>query len=211
MEVKGNAGSQTAYTMITRVYSPTRGSSAFAYAQTAKAQAEAIPQPQRQPVSQPRGKPAPQQKPHPKVTQSPRQRTRTQLSAGTRVSIVFCILVLSVALLFTIFRYHTISQQWAMVNNLSASIETAQLRIAELNVLVSLECAVDIQQAREAAARFGITYPEARQYVRAGDALIPESPREGMPANGENPLAGAVGGESGDGDAEKMPQSTAPQ
>lgn len=205
MEVKGNAGSQTAYTTITRVYSPTRGSSAFAYAQTA--QAEAMPQPQRQP----RGKPAPQQKPTPKVTQSPRQRTHTQLSAGTRVSIVFCILILSVASLFTIFRYHTISQQWAVVNNLSASIETAQLRIAELNVLVSLECAVDIQKAREAAARFGITYPEARQYVRAGDALVSESPKQSMPANGEDPLTGAAGGETGDDDVEKMPPSTAPQ
>lgn len=156
MEVANKRQSQSAYSSATRTYSPTKGSSAYAYAQEA-----AAPQPKRQP---------PQPTPQPK----PRSKARPELSAGCKWALLCSVLLLAAASLAVVFRYADIASQYAVVNQLRSDIESAELRVRELNV--KLECAVSIQDAQDAAARFGMTYPTASQYVRAGDTLALNDP-----------------------------------
>ena len=145
----------TAYSSATRMYSPTKGSSAYAYAQEAVA-----PQPQPQPK--------PQQKPVEK--HATRQKARQEMSLGCRWALLCSILLLAGASVAVVFRYADIATQYAQVNQLKSDIESAKLRVRELNV--ALECSVSIQDAQDAAKRFHMTYPTASQYVRAGDALV---------------------------------------
>lgn len=159
----------------TRVYSPTYGTSAYAYAE----RAAAVPQP-----VQPERRPEQQQRVQEKRRQKP------QLSAGTKAALVFGILLMTCAGLFTIFRYHSIARQYAEVNALHADIENIELRIRELNV--ALECAVNIEDAKQAAQQSGMTYPAASQYVRVGDTLPaaagqrqPDPDQDGAGHNGE--------------------------
>lgn len=148
MEVASKQHAQTAYSAATRVYSPTRGSSAYAYAQAA-----AAPQPQ------------PQQRPQPK----PRPQQRPQLSLGCRWTLLVTVIMLAAASLVVVSRFASIAEQYNQINQLKSDIQGAQLRIGALNV--ALECAVSIQDIQDAAQRFGMTYPTASQYVRAGDTL----------------------------------------
>lgn len=154
MEVRN--ARQATYATVTRVYSPTHGSSAYAYAQPAVA-----PQPNEEVRTPDRQAPKP--------AQMPRQKAKPHLNAGCRMAMMFTIFVLGSVALLAVFRYHTIAEEYAKVHALQKSIEETQLRIRTLNV--SLECAVDIQTLQDAAARMGMTYPSASQYVRAGDAV----------------------------------------
>lgn len=155
MEVANKRQAHSAYSSATRMYSPTKGSSAYAYAQEA-----AAPQPKRQPQA------APQPKARPKA--------RPELSMGCKWALLCSLLLLAAASLAVVFRYADIASQYAVVNQLKSDIESAELRVKELNV--KLECAVGIQDAQDAAVRFGMTYPTASQYVRAGDALVLSDP-----------------------------------
>ncbi len=151
MEVANKRQTHSAYSTATRMYSPTKGSSAYAYAQEAVA---------------PEPKQAPQKAPRPKAL----PKVRSELSLGCRWALLCSVLLLAAASLAVVFRYSDIASQYAVVNQLKSDIESAELRVRELNV--KLECAVSIQDAQDAAARFGMTYPTASQYVRAGDALV---------------------------------------
>lgn len=153
MEVASKRHAQTAYSATTRVYSPTRGSSAYAYAQVA-----AAPQPQQQPQQRPQPKPRPQQRP--------------LLSLGCRWALLVTVMTLAAASLVVVSRFASIAVQYSEVNQLKSDIEDAQLRIGALNV--ALECAVSIQDIQDAAQRFGMTYPTASQYMRTGDTLVME-------------------------------------
>ncbi len=159
MEASAGRKMQTTYATITRVYSPTHGSAAYAYAQTAEVLSPAErPQVQARPKTQPRSR------------QQAAMRVKPRVSAGTRWAAVASMLALSGALLLVVFRYYNISRQYAVINTLNEDINNTELRIRELNV--GLECAVNIQTAQEAASRLGMTYPTSKQYVRAGDALM---------------------------------------
>ncbi len=162
MEVAGNRR-RAAYT-ASRVYSPTRGANAYAYAPAAAPA---------QPVEQPKVAPKPQQK--------PKSKTRPALSAGCKVAMLFAIATVAAASLLVVFRYACIAGDYLEVNQLNSDMEAAQLRINALNV--ELECAVSIQNVQDAAARLGMTYPTADQFVRAGDAL---------PASGAQSANGAA-------------------
>ncbi len=169
MEVAGNRHTQTAYTASTRVYSPTRGANAYAYAPAA-----APVRPVEQPVVSP------------KLQQRPRKQPRPALSTGCRIAMLFAIATVAAAALFVVFRYNRIAGEYLEVNQLKTDIEAAELRVRALNV--ELECAVSIQNVQDAAARLGMTYPTAEQYVCAGDAL-PITANAGQGA--QTPLEGA--------------------
>ncbi|HWR23426.1 MAG TPA: hypothetical protein VN366_08110 [Feifaniaceae bacterium] len=150
MEVAGNRHKQ-AYT-ASRVYSPTRGANAYAYAPAEVAA---------QPAGQPKAAPKPQRRQKPKA--------RPALSAGCKAAMLLGIFTVAAASLFVVFRYARIAGDYLEVNQMKSDMEAAQLRINALNV--ELECAVSIQNVQDAAARLGMTYPTADQFVRAGDAL----------------------------------------
>lgn len=149
MEVAGKRQTQAAYS-ASRVYSPTRGANAYAYA------------PAVAPVEQPYA-PAPQPK------KAPRPKQRPVLSIGCRAAMLFGIATVAAACLFVVSRYSRIAGEYLAVNDLKTKIEETQLRVRTLNV--ELECAVSIQNVQDAAARLNMTYPKADQYVRVGDAL----------------------------------------
>ncbi len=150
MEVAGNRH-RAAYT-ASRVYSPTRGANAYAYA----------------PAAAP-AQPVEQQKTAPKPQQRQKTKARPALSTGCKAAMLFAITVVAAASLFVVFRYARIAGSYLEVNQIKSDMEAAQLRINALNV--ELECAVSIQNVQDAAARLGMTYPTADQFVRAGDAL----------------------------------------
>lgn len=135
-----------------RVYSPTHGSSAYAYAPAA---------PKQQPV------PRPEQRPEPR--RQPRPEPKPRLAAGTRLALLLSVMMLSAVLLMVVLRYNNIAAQYAMVNVLQETITETEQEIRTLNVM--LESAVSIQEVQEEAQRWGMSYPEADQYVRTGDAL----------------------------------------
>ena len=67
-------------------------------------------------------------------------------------------------LVFVLSGYERISRAYADVNALNEEIELANLRIVGLDV--EIECAVTIQDARQAAENAGMQYPEPEQLVR---------------------------------------------
>lgn len=151
MEVAGNRHTRANYA-ASRIYSPTRGANAYAYAPAAAPV---------QPVEQPKVAPKPQQRPV--------RQPRPVLSTGCKAAMLFAVFTVAAACLLMVFRYARIANEYLEVNQIKTDIEAAQLRVRALNV--ELECAVSIQNVQEAAARLGMTYPTADQYVRAGDAL----------------------------------------
>ncbi len=92
-----------------------------------------------------------------------------QLSLGCRWTLLVTVIMLAAASLVVVSRFASIAEQYNQINQLKSDIQGAQLRIGALNV--ALECAVSIQDIQDAAQRFGMTYPTASQYVRAGDTL----------------------------------------
>ena len=151
MEVAGKRQTKAAYS-ASRVYSPTRGANAYAYAPAAA------------PVEQPHA-PAPQ----PQKAPRPKPKQRPALSMGCRAAMLLGIAAVAAACLFVVSRYSRIAGEYLVVNDLKTKIEETQLRVRTLNV--ELECAVSLQNVQDAAARLGMTYPKADQYVRVGDAL----------------------------------------
>ncbi|MDL2234541.1 hypothetical protein LJC07_00100 [Christensenellaceae bacterium OttesenSCG-928-L17] len=143
----------------TRVYSPTHGTSAYAY-EPATAPNYA-PAPGREPEREPRRQPLPQ----------PQKKRKLQpaLSRASKAALLLSIVLISCALLFAVMGYYNISKQYIAVNELQQSIDVAERNIRALNI--ELECAVSINDIQEAAQRLGMTYPAASQYVRAGDAI----------------------------------------
>lgn len=128
------------------VYAPTRDSSAYAYESAEKLN-----------LKKKRG--AVKAKPHASV----------YLRPASKAALVISMMVFSGALLAVIFRYYSITREYREVNELDANIKETRLRISELNI--ELECAVNIQDAQEAALSLGMTYPQSKQYVKVGDAL----------------------------------------
>lgn len=144
------------YAPSSKVYAPTRGTSAYAYPLPAY-------EPERRQEQQPTRREQRRTAPAPRSSEKPR------LSIGGKVTIVFSIGLLAVTMLLVIARYADISAQHLQINEIKQNIESTRLRLAELNV--ALQCTVSIHDAQDAAARLGMTYPEAAQYIRAGDAL----------------------------------------
>lgn len=114
------------------------------------------------------------------------------LRPASKAALIISMMIFSGALLAVIFRYYSITREYREVNKLDANIKETRLRISELNI--ELECAVNIQDAREAALSLGMTYPQSKQYVKVGDALSIPGGR------GEADDGGAVGDDTGDGE-----------
>ncbi|MDR1619946.1 MAG: hypothetical protein LBS18_04715 [Clostridiales bacterium] len=166
MDMTGRQKEPITYQTVTRAYSPTRGSAAVAYEQTIRA-----PLPQEYTGRQ-REKNAPQPKKKPAAAAGPR--AKKALGTGVRITLVVCMLAVTLGGAAVIYRYYEINRQYAAVNELGNKIKSSETKIDELNVL--LECAVTIQDAQAAAERFHMTYPSATQMVRVGDALfVPET------------------------------------
>jgi len=144
----------------TRLYAPTYGS--LAYAAPALEPQEPQIEQEQLPVSKP------------KVQTKPRVQTEaavhTGYSFGGMILIVLSILMLTGMLLLIMTRYANIASAYSMVNEKKAEIQTAQLRLAQLNV--DMQCAVDPERAREVAREYGMSYPSASQYVRVGENFI---------------------------------------
>ncbi len=155
MEVAGRTRVRNTYTSATRVYSPSRSSIAYAYEPV-------IPLPQKQ-ESQERPKPR-------------RQPSEKLLTPGCRWALLLTMAVLATSSLIIVFRFANIAGSYAQINKMKSAISAAELRIRELNV--SLECAVSINDAKEAARRFGMAYPDASQYVRVGEPFHADSMAE---------------------------------
>ena len=92
-----------------------------------------------------------------------------EIRPASRIGLIICAFVLAGMILFMLTGYEKISRAYADINTLTDEIELTELRIAELDV--SIECAVTIAQAQEAAQNAGMTYPTQSQYVRIGSAI----------------------------------------
>ena len=81
-----------------------------------------------------------------------------------RIGMMVCGFLLAGMLLFILSGYERISRAYADVNALNEEIELANLRIIGLDV--EIECAVTIQDARQAAENAGMQYPDPEQLVK---------------------------------------------
>ncbi len=131
----------------TKIYAPTRGSLAYA---------PGIPAPQQQPDPV-------REQPRPQPMHTARTAAAPRFSTIGKAAIVFSCLLVAAMFLVVLFRYEKISAQYTTVNGLKSQIEETQLRLKALNV--QLQCAVSIDDAREAAQNVGMTYPDASQFV----------------------------------------------
>lgn len=139
------------YAPVTRVYSYSRSATAVNY--------EAVTAPK--PVM-PRPKPVPA--PAPKVQAQPVPKADPHL--GRKVLSIASVVVVAIALLMVIMRYSMIASQYAEVNQLKEDIEASNLNIASLDV--KLQCAINLDDARDAAQAAGMGYPTAEQIVKVG-------------------------------------------
>lgn len=94
---------------------------------------------------------------------------KDEVRPASRIGMIFCAFLLAGMILFMLTGYERIARAYADINALNDQIELTELRIAELDV--SIECAVTIAQAQEAAQQAGMTYPTQSQYVRIGSAI----------------------------------------
>ena len=81
-----------------------------------------------------------------------------------RIGMMVCGFLLAGMLVFVLSGYERISRAYADVNALNEEIELANLRIIGLDV--EIECAVTIQDARQAAENAGMQYPDPEQLVK---------------------------------------------
>jgi len=137
------------YAPVTRVYSYSRAAEATNHGATA---------PRRH--IEPEHKALPQKKTHAVPKPNPR--------LGHRVAAVFGISAVAAMLLFVVTRYSLIAEQYSQVNQLKENIEESNLNIAALDV--KLQCVINLDDAREAAKRAGMGYPDADQIVKVGGA-----------------------------------------
>lgn len=106
-----------------------------------------------------------------------------KMNTASRVAILGCAFLLAGMVLFILTGYERITRAYSDINTLNSQIETAQLHINELDV--AIECAVTIQDAQNAAKRYGMQYPEQSQYVKSGSDIpltaptSPDTPDDG--------------------------------
>ena len=87
----------------------------------------------------------------------------SQVKRSSRIGIIISGFLLAGMVLFILTGYEKITRAYADINTLSNEIEQTNLRIVALNV--EIECAVTIQQAQEAASRFGMVFPDTSDSV----------------------------------------------
>ena len=71
------------------------------------------------------------------------------------------------ALMFLLARYERISVEYAVVNDLKSQIGKTQLELSSL--MVELEFAASLDQAKQEALAAGMNYPAASQILRPDD------------------------------------------
>lgn len=116
-----------------------------------------------------------------------RKRTETEIKLASRIGIVMCAFAFAGMVLFVLSGYERISRAYADINTLNSEIDERELRIKALEA--SIECAVTISDAQEAAEALGMRYPEQSQYVPAGSAV---------PLSGTAPTASSGTGTGGE-------------
>ncbi len=108
-------------------------------------------------------------------------------------------------LLFILSGYERISRAYSDINTLNSQIEEIKLHISELNV--SIECAVTIEEAEQAALAAGMTYPSQSQILVPGQAI----PSGGFRNSSSVPTGSENGSEPsetpGEGDSESEPDA----
>lgn len=126
---------------------------------------------------------------------------KDEIKPGSRIGMIFCAFLLAGMILFMLTGYERIARAYADINTLNDAIELTELRIAELDV--SIECAVTITQAQEAARNAGMTYPTQSQYVRIGSAIPVTSASLAGSAPADAAQAGAAGAAPAEGDTDE--------
>ncbi len=127
---------------------------------------------------------------------------KDEIKPASRFGMILCGFLFAGMVLFVLAGYERITRAYADINIINDDIEQTNLRIVELDV--QIECAVTIQQAQEAAKRFGMRYPEQSQYVKVGDQIPVSSYTVDTPPADTESGAGETGGEEApqeDGDA----------
>ena len=97
------------------------------------------------------------------------------------IGIIFSSFLVAGMLLFILSGYERISRAYSDINTLNSQIEEVKLHISELNV--SIECAVTIEEAEQAALAAGMTYPSQSQILVPGQAIPSGSYRSSSPAS----------------------------
>lgn len=135
--------------------------------------------------------------------------SRDEVNPLSRVGMILCGFLFAGMVLFMLTGYERITRAYADINTLNDEIEQTNLRITELDV--QIECAVTIQDAQEAAERFGMRYPDPSQYVKSGSYIPVTGTFTGAPASTTS--AGSAAGDAAPGDAGTPTEggSTAPE
>ncbi len=97
------------------------------------------------------------------------------------IGIIFSAFLVAGMLIFILSGYERISRAYSDINTLNQEIEEIKLHISELNV--SIECAVTIEEAEQAALAAGMTYPSQSQILVPGQAI----PSGGFRNSGSTP------------------------
>ena len=97
------------------------------------------------------------------------------------IGIMFSAFLVAGMLIFILSGYERISRAYSDINTLNQEIEEIKLHISELNV--SIECAVTIEEAEQAALAAGMTYPSQSQILVPGQAI----PSGGFRSSGSVP------------------------
>ena len=121
------------------------------------------------------------------------------------IGIIFSAFLVAGMLLFILSGYERISRAYSDINTLNSQIEEIKLHISELNV--SIECAVTIEEAEQAALAAGMTYPSQSQILVPGQAI----PSGGFRNSSSVPTGSENGSEPsetpGEGDSESEPDA----
>ncbi len=122
---------------------------------------------------------------------------KPETRAMSRIGLVFSGFLFAGMILFALTGYERIARAYADINALNTEIDTTNLRIIELEA--SIECAVTIQDAQQAAEQYGMRYPQQSQYVKIGDALpfSGQAPAATTDAPTQEPSAPTNGGGNG--------------
>ena len=98
-----------------------------------------------------------------RVTQHVTPAARHRKSRGKKALAIFVTATLAAVVMVLMIRYASIASAYTEINDIRNDIELTEREIASLNV--ELNTSVNIDEAREAALRAGMSYPTAEQII----------------------------------------------
>ena len=110
-----------------------------------------------------------------------------EMTTFERAVVMACSFIFAGMIVFVLSGYERISRAYADINTINDSIESVKLHISELNV--SIECAVTIDQAEEAAIAAGMSYPTQSQILSSNgtvSSFISSTSSNGNQQDGNN-------------------------